>query len=215
MLLELPFRAGRLRASLFFALFVGLLPASLPTTLDAQVAERAAVENPDYDRYILPSERIQRILTTDKNYAELSYASPDGRYFLVPHVNELSTLELMSRETYRLAGLELRPRTDRAWHLDTWGIDGFRFYDLERRRFVNVRLPERSFFSDFTWSPDGSRIAFLAHLPDGTEVWTADPATGRAGSLSDARVLATLGTSSQGQGSRPRRGCSSGRRRGR
>src|SRR5690606_41447686 len=37
---------------------------------------------------------------------------------------------------------------------------------------------------------------FLAHLPTGTEVWTADPATGRASRLSRTRILATLGTES-------------------
>ncbi len=199
-------REGRPRSPfLAVLLFATAFPALLPTALDAQEKAAAVAENPDHDRYILPPKRIQEILTTDKNYAELSYVSPDGRHFLVPQMTELSTLELMSRETYRLAGLELRPRTDRQWHLDTWGIYGFRFYSLERRRFIDVKLPERSFFSDFTWSPDGSRIAFLAHLPERTEVWTADVATGRARPFSDARVLATIGTGSRGQGSEPSR----------
>ena len=105
--------------------------------------------------------------------------SPDGDHFLIPHINELSTLELMSRETYRLAELEIRPQTDRLWHLDTYGIDGFRFYSLSGRRFIEVDLPAGSFASDFTWSPDGSQIAFLAHLPTHTEVWIADPSSGR------------------------------------
>ena len=211
MVLDSRSRAGRSR---FLPLIVLLAswaaPAILPTPLHAQrgaAAEGAATpaENPDHDRYILPPERIQQILKTDKNYAELSYASPDGKHFLIPLSTELSTLELMSKETYRLAGLELRPQTNRQWHLDTWGIYGFRFYSLEKRAFVDVKLPEKSFFSDFTWSPDGSKIAFLAHLPDRTEVWVAEAATGRAQRLSDARVMATLGTSSQGQGTRPSR----------
>ncbi len=205
MLPEIRSRAGRSR-TLFLAVLLSTaaLPAVHPSALHAQ-GGAAVAENPDHDRYILPPERIQEILRTDKNYAELSYASPDGRHFLIPHVTELSTLELMSRETYRLAGLELRPQTDRPWHLDTWGVDGFRFYSLEKRAYIDVKLPEKSFFSDFTWSPDGSTIAFLAHRPDRTEVWTAEAATGRARRLSDARVMATLGTSSQGQGTRPSR----------
>lgn len=206
MLRDNPSRAGRRRSPSLAVLFCAtVLSAGVPSVLVAQEKAGAPTENPDHDRYILPPQRIQEIFRTDKNYAELSYASPDGRYFLIPHVTELSTLELMSRPTYRLAGLELRPRTDRQWHLDTWGIDGFRFYSLEQRRYIDVKLPERSFFSDFTWSPDGSRIAFLAHLPERTEVWTADAATGRARRFSDARVMATLGTSSQGQGTRPSR----------
>jgi dipeptidyl aminopeptidase/acylaminoacyl peptidase len=168
-------------------------------------AERseAPAENPDAARYILPDASIQALFATDKNYATLDYPSPDGDHFLVPLVTELSTLELMSRETYRLAELELRPETDRLWHLDTWGIYAFRIYSLSARGFLDVGLPEGSFASDFTWSPAGDRIAFLAHLQGHTEVWVADAATGAASSVSDARVLATLGTSSRGQGRSP------------
>ncbi len=159
--------------------------------------------NPDADRYVLPDASIQALFETDKNYATLDYMSPDGDHFVVSVRTDLSTLELMSKETYRLAELEIRPQTDRLWHLDTYGIHGLRFYSLSRRRFVDVDLPDGTFVSDLTWSPDGSRLAFLAHLPGGTEVWTADPESGRARSLSDARVLATIGTSSGGQGRGP------------
>ena len=65
----------------------------------------------------------------------LDTPSPDGRYFLVPRATQLSTLELMSRPTYRLAELELRPDTDRLWHLDTHGINALQFYDVQARRF--------------------------------------------------------------------------------
>ncbi|MEK9500828.1 prolyl oligopeptidase family serine peptidase [Gemmatimonadota bacterium DH-20] len=189
-------------------MFARRLPLLLGSALLLSIAPVAAqqdapAENPDIARYVTPPPEIERILRTDKNYAELDYLSPDGAHFLVPLENELSTLELMSKETYRLAELELRPQTDRLWHLDTYGIYDIRFYSMAQRRFVEVDVPDDTFLSDFTWSPDGSRIAFLAHLPSHTEVWTADPATGRASSLSDARVLATVGTSAGGQGNRP------------
>jgi dipeptidyl aminopeptidase/acylaminoacyl peptidase len=166
-------------------------------------AQDSKSENPDADRYVLPPESIERLFETDKNYTTLNYMSPDGDHFVVPSITELSTLDLMSRKTYRLAELELRPQTDRLWHLDTYGIYGLRFYSLSKKRFTDVSLPEGSFVSDLTWSPDGARIAFLAHLPSGTEVWVADPSTGRAESLGSERVLATIGTSARGQGTQP------------
>ena len=185
---------------------LSVLLFAAPTVGSAAVQQTGpAAENPDHETYMLPPSEIRELLTTDKSYATLDYMSPDGDHFLVPVGTDLSTLDLMSRETYRLAELELRPSTDRLWHLDTYGIYDFRFYSLSQRRSIEVDLPEATFASDFTWSPDGARIAFLAHLPEGTEVWTAEAATGRMRRLSDARVLATLGTSAQGQGSQPSR----------
>ena len=169
------------------------LPAVAPVG-----AQDAPAVNPDTPEYIVPPPEIAEILGSDKNYAELSYASPDGVHFLITDETELSSLELMSRETYRLAMLELRPRTDRTWRLDTYGIQDVRFYSLEERELVEVELPEGAFASDFTWSPDGSEIAFLAHLPSHTEVWVAEAATGETRSLSGDRVLATLATEAGG-----------------
>jgi dipeptidyl aminopeptidase/acylaminoacyl peptidase len=148
-------------------------------------------------RYIQPPAPIADFFGRDPNFATLDAPSPDGRYFLVPSATQLSTLELMSRPTYRLAELEIRPATDRLWHLDTYGIYGLRIYDLQTRRFREVKLPAKSFLSDMMWSPDGKRVAFLAHLPGGTQVWTADAATASARRFSDARILATLGTEAQ------------------
>jgi len=198
-------RAFNIRPTPAATLLSGMLTAGLALAAHPASAQDDALHNPDADRYVLPPPSIQALLETDKNYASLNYISPDGDHFVVPLFTELSTLELMSRETYRLAELEIRPQTDRLWHLDTYGIYGLRFYSLSQRRFVDVDLPDDAFVSDLTWSPDGSRMAFLAHLPSGTEVWTADPESGRARSLSDARVLATLGTSAGGQGQGPSR----------
>jgi dipeptidyl aminopeptidase/acylaminoacyl peptidase len=201
----LPLRPARARLLLLVACFAPLAISSPLQAWQGQDGAQAEPpsQNPDHDTYTLPDRTVQDILGTDKNFATLEYGSPDGDHFLVPLVTELSTLDLMSRPTYRLAELELRPGTNRLWHLDTFGIYGFRFYSLSARRFVDVDLPEGAFASDFTWSPDGSRVAFLAHLPSHTEVWIAEAATGDAGRLSSAPVLATIGTSSRGQGSGP------------
>ena len=46
--------------------------------------------------------------------------------------------------------------------------------------------------SDVMWSPDGKRLAFLVHLREGSQVWTADVTTGKAKPLSESYVMATL-----------------------
>ncbi|HEU4585006.1 MAG TPA: hypothetical protein VFR95_04605, partial [Gemmatimonadaceae bacterium] len=167
--------------------------ASRPT---GSAAELAAVREAE-TRYIQPPAPIAEFFRRDANFVTLDAPSPDGRHFLVPLATQLSTLELMARPTYRLAELEIRPATDRLWHLDTYGIYGLRIYDLDARRFSEVKLPAKSFISDMMWSPDGKRVAFLAHLPGGTQVWTADAAGASAKRFSEARILATLGTEAQ------------------
>ena len=175
----------------------GNAPARGAGTLAASNAAELVAREEAETRYIQPPAPIAEFFRRDPSFATLDTPSPDGRYFLVPSATQLSTLELMSRPTYRLAELEIRPATDRLWHLDTYGINALRIYDLEARRFREVKLPPKSFLSDMAWSSDGKRVAFLAHLPGGTEVWTADAATGSAKRFSDARVLATLGTEAQ------------------
>jgi len=154
-------------------------------------AQEAAATAPE-DTYIRPDAEVEELFGRNKNFATLNILSPDGQHFLVPEVTELSTLERMAEVTYRLAMLEIRPRVNRLWHLDTYGAYGLKIYSLEERSFLNVDLPDDIFVSDMTWSPDGSQIAFLAHLRDGTQVWTAEVATGTTTVLSDAPVMATI-----------------------
>jgi dipeptidyl aminopeptidase/acylaminoacyl peptidase len=191
--LGLPRPGIRSLAALWLALAAAPVAAQQSAPATAEQIARTEMDA----RYVQPPAPIADFFKRDANFAVLDTPSPDGHYFVVPRATQLSTLDLMSRPTYRLAELEIRPATDRLWHLDTYGINGLRIYDMEARRFRDVTLPAGTFVSDMVWAPDGKRVAFLAHLPKGTEVWTADAATGRASRVSDARVLATIGTSAQ------------------
>lgn len=161
----------------------------IAVVLDSSLV-RAQVD-PSND-YLRPPVVVQELFDRDKNLAELDRISPNGSHFLIPFSDELSSLELMARRTLRLGMLELMPEVDREWRLATYGIRGYDVYALEERRRWSIDVPEGSFVSDAIWSPDGSRLAFLAHLAESTQVWTADVSTGAAERLSDARVMATL-----------------------
>jgi dipeptidyl aminopeptidase/acylaminoacyl peptidase len=180
--------------------WIGIIWILALVALPQHVSAQVPLQTETGDRYVLPPETVRDIFSRDKNYATLDQASPDASRFLIPRITELSTLDRMAVETYRLAMLEIRPQVDRLWHLDTFGIYGLQVYSLSDRAFRDISLPDGIFVSDMTWSPDGSQIAFLAHLPHGTEVWTADAATGRARRLSDARVMVTIATRSQAGG---------------
>ncbi|HJO38050.1 MAG TPA: prolyl oligopeptidase family serine peptidase [Vicinamibacterales bacterium] len=160
----------------------------------AVVTPSASAQVDPSDSYVLPPPSVQDLFERDKNLATLDRLSPGGTHFLIPRSDELSSLESLSRRTLRLGMLELMPEVDREWRLATYGIRGYDVYSLADRRTwsIDLDVPDGIYLSDAIWSPDGRRLAFLAHLADGTQVWTADVATGAAEPLSDARVMATL-----------------------
>jgi dipeptidyl aminopeptidase/acylaminoacyl peptidase len=142
--------------------------------------------------YLLPPAEVQDILNTDPHFDTLNALGPDGEHFMIPVTGEFSSLELMSQRTYRLGMLELCPDVNREWRLSTYGTHGLKIFSLSTKKSWKVAVPKGAFVSDMTWSPDGGQIAFLAHLPRGTQVWVADTASGQASRLSRAWVMATL-----------------------
>lgn len=184
----------RMRSPLIAALFVYIAAVFLPAAQDSQTEFYK-------ESYLEPGEFIQDILTRDRHYDTLDNLSPDGAHFLIPVEQYFSSLELMSQKTYRLGMLELCPEVNREWRLSTYGITGLKIYSLEKKKSWTADLPGDIFISDMTWSPDGKKIAFLAHLSSGSQVWTADIETGEVRPLSQAQVMATL----SGAGSRWRR----------
>jgi dipeptidyl aminopeptidase/acylaminoacyl peptidase len=200
---------GQMRPAILIWLFLALLPGihflsgpvlSLgPVPLHGQVLERFTPE----EGYALPPSEVQEFFQRDANFAALDHPDPTGERFLIPLRTELSTLERMGEPTLRLAEMEIRPERDRLWHLDTYGIYGFRIYSLPERTFRDVALPEEAFASDFMWAPDGRQIAFLTHLRSHTQLWMASAETGEAGPVGEGRIMATMATGAGGQGSRP------------
>ena len=186
------------RPILALLLLLGYSASALP-------AQQSIDDSAPESGYILPPPSVQELLSRDTNFATLDQISPDRNHFLVPISTELSTLERMGEETYRLGMLELRPKVDRHWHLDTYGIKGFRVFALADRSFTDVSTPTDAFISDFTWSPEGGRIAYLVHERDRTRVWVTESGMAEASPLSDAHVMTTIGTDSGNQGARTSR----------
>jgi len=165
---------------------------TLALAQEQEAQEETAADWQPQEGYVLPPQAVQDLLERDPSYAGLDNLGPDGDHFIVPLSDPRSSLELMSRETYRLAGLEFRPQTNRVWTLDTYGNVGLQVYSLAAQAFLDIDLPADTFVSDLVWSPEGDKFAFLAHLPERTEVWVANVQTGAAQSLSNAPVNATI-----------------------
>ncbi len=142
--------------------------------------------------YLLPPDAVQDILNRDSHFDILSNLSPDKNHVMIPVRADFSSLELMTRKTYRLGMLELCPDVNREWRLSTYGIKGLKIFSIAKKKSWAVQLPEDILISDMVWSPDGEKIAFLAHLRSGTQVWIADAESGKVEVLNETFVMATL-----------------------
>ena len=190
------FKNHRPVKSLFFGLL--LLSFSLLTIAQAQEDELFK------ESYLLPSELVQDFMNRDGHTDTLNNMSPDGIHFMIPVSDYFSSLELMTQRTLRLGMLEICPDVNRSWRLSTYGNKGIKIFSLEQKKSWKIQVPENTFVSDMIWSPDGKKIAFLAHLPQGTQVWTADVKSGKAQAFDKSFVMATLaGGGGSGRGTRP------------
>jgi dipeptidyl aminopeptidase/acylaminoacyl peptidase len=142
--------------------------------------------------YLMPPEAVRDILDRDRHFDILSNLSPDKDHVMIPVREDFSSLELMAQKTYRLGMLEICPDVNREWRLSTYGVKGLKIFSIAKKKSWAVRLPEGVSISDMVWSPDGEKIAFLAHLRQGTQVWIAGVETGKAEPLSETFVMATL-----------------------
>ena len=131
-------------------------PRLFPVTIPLFVASALSAQNPNptgerldpEPGYILPPDPVADLFATDPSFATLNHISPDGDHFVIPLSTELSTLKEVGEETLRLGMLEIRARTDRPWHLDIYGLYGFRFYSLSTRSYTDVDLPDGIYISD-------------------------------------------------------------------
>ncbi len=156
------------------------------------------------DGYLKPSELVQDFMNRDGNTDTLNNMSPDGIHFMIPVSDYFSSLKLMTQRTLRLGMLEICPDVNRSWRSSTYGNIGIRIYSLEQKKSWMIQVPDNAFVSDMVWSPDGKKIAFLAHLPQGTQVWTANAKSGKAQAFNKSFVMATLtGGGGFGRGTRP------------
>ncbi|MFW5661871.1 MAG: S9 family peptidase [Oceanicaulis sp.] len=144
----------------------------------------------DEEVYRLPSQDIVDIV--DAPDAPFTSLSPDRRHLLLLHREALPPVADLARPMERLAGLRLDAATNGRHGPRT--VTGLSVIDLDTGEERDFNTPEDGGLSDFTWSPDGSRAAFLVTEGDTIGLWVADMATGRARALISEGVNDVFGS---------------------
>ncbi len=144
-----------------------------------------------------PKEILDAVLAARGETVTLTNLSPDGRKFLVEKRDGLPPLERLGCPCVHLAEMAFDPVACRARDLWVNSSESFELVFPTESRTVPVKAPAGARLASPAWSPDGSKLAFFALLPDATHICVADTETGACRKLTRTPVLATLVTSFQ------------------
>ena len=144
-----------------------------------------------------PAEIMDAVLAPRYLNVSLGAASPDKRWFLHQVSDGPVTMDRFSRSFDELGGQFLEPQANRTRSLSIRGSVGFKLISASDGSVTDIEVPRGARFSNASWSPDGSRLAFYAHYDDETHIYVADPESGDSRRVTREPVLATMVTSFQ------------------
>lgn len=141
--------------------------------------------------YQMPPAPIAQILDTAPTPAPSISPKRDvvallGRANLPP-IAELAEPDL------KLAGYRINPRNNGIANSRVGWLNALSFQPVAGGPVRGVAMAPGTRFTGPSWSPDGSRLAYLVDRPTGLELWVADVATATARRLTSPVVNATLG----------------------
>ena len=141
--------------------------------------------------YMAPPAPIAQILDTAPTPA--SSVSPTRRTVALLGRANLPPIAELAEPDLKLAGYRINPRNNGPANSRAAWLNALSFQTLADGATRKVALPAGTRFIAPSWSPDGSRLAFLADRPTGLELWVAEASTGAARRLTGPGVNAAFG----------------------
>ncbi|MBK6964644.1 MAG: S9 family peptidase [Bacteroidales bacterium] len=104
------------------------------------------------------------------------------------------TLEELAEEEVKLAGIRINPQTN-GQSRTTYNY-GIKVLKIETGTYLNLTgLPEKLMISEFSFSPDETKAAFVNTTPEGMELWVLDLHSGKASRISPPCLNGAVGSS--------------------
>src|SRR5689334_3624350 len=113
-------------------LLVGLTAFAVALPLSAQTVTQQGWNPKEVlakETYVKPPEIVERIVTAPRNNVSFTNPSPDHKYFLKNETEGLGTIEAFGKPHYRLGGVEIDWKANRARALTTRGSVGLTLLD--------------------------------------------------------------------------------------
>ena len=143
------------------------------------------------ESYVKPPAVVERIVSAPRNNVTLTNLSPDRAHFLRAESDGLPTIDAFGKFHYRLGGVEIDPKANRARALTTRGSVGLEIIDAATGKTTTLETPKGALNSHASWAPDGKRLAYLSNADVATHIYVADLSTGKSTQLTKTPLLAT------------------------
>jgi len=179
--------AARLRIATAIAL-IAALPLRAQTVVQQGWNPKEVLAK---ETYVKPPEIVERIVTAPRNSVTFTNPSPDRRYFLKTESEGLPSIDVFGKPHYRLGGLEIDFKANRARSLTTRGSIGLTLIDPNTGAMRTIETPKGAIVNGATWSPDGKSIGYIASFDAATHIYVADVATGKSMQITRTPILAT------------------------
>ncbi len=147
-----------------------------------------AQENIGYQK---PHKNILDLV--DVQLAPYVLMDDDKEFMVMISRDNYKSIEELSQEELRLAGLRIDPKTNIGSR--TTYFNNLQIKNIKKKKAKTLQvkgLPKNPRLTNFTWSPDQSKIACTNTTTEGVEVWILDVASATVKRLTDARVNANL-----------------------
>lgn len=113
-------------------------------------------------------------------------------HMVLMYRNAYKTLADLSDEELKLAGLRINPRTNISSTVTY--VNNLKYKKLKDKEPVQVKgLPQNPKLTNFSWSPDETKMAFTNTTETGVEIWVLDINTLQARRLTTATANANTG----------------------
>ena len=147
-----------------------------------------AQENVTYQK---PHKSILDLV--DVQLAPFVLMDDDKEFMVMISRDNYKSIEELSQEELRLAGLRIDPKTNIGSRTNYFNNIQIKNIKKKKAKAIQVKgLPKNPRLTNFTWSPDQSKIACTNTSTEGVEVWILDIEKASVKRLTDARVNANL-----------------------
>ena len=142
-------------------------------------------------KYQLPDDDILSL--ADAPMPPIIMMNSDGTKAILAYRKAYKSIDELSEEELRLAGLRINPKTNISSRARYY--NDIKYYDIKTKKESQIAgIPPNAKITNISWSPDEEKIAFTNTVDEGVELWYIKYANKKAIKLTDPSLNANMGS---------------------